>query len=87
MSTQQIERVQTPLPAGIMQNDIPLERLFNEREACEFLGISRTTINKLRTTGKIDFVIVSERVIRFTKQYLVDYVSRNTPKAKTKAKK
>lgn len=43
-----------------------MQHLVTTTQACEMLAVSRSTIHKLATSGKLTKVIISARAVRFT---------------------
>ena len=58
------------------------EKLLTQNEVAEMLGISSRTIYRLRLAGKIPYVPVSERRIKYRRddilQYIADHVTRES---------
>jgi len=60
------------MPANPSQ---PEALLLNERDAAKFLGISARTLWSLRKAGKIPFVEISPRCIRYSRAALQTWVA------------
>ena len=59
--------------------------LFNAKEACCFLGISKSTLLRLSDANKLQKLQVSERRVAWIKHDLENYVARvATTSAKSK---
>lgn len=54
--------------------------MFTIAEVAEWLGVSRSTLQRMRRRGEISFVTVgtgkSRPLVRFTEQHLLDYLAR-----------
>jgi excisionase family DNA binding protein len=62
------------------------EQVFTEKEACDFLKVSRTTLNKLRTEKRIEYRTDGARVF-YTRQDLENYLESRATSSKGKARK
>lgn len=43
-----------------------MQHLVTTTQACEMFAVSRSTIHKLATSGKLTKVVISARAVRFT---------------------
>jgi len=57
--------------------DIKLYRRFTESEASDILGLSIQTLRRIRSAGKISYLRVSERHVRFFGFQLCEYLLSN----------
>ena len=53
-----------------------MNNLYTQKEACNQLRISRSTIIRLRNLGEIAFTMVGGQV-RFTERHLQEFLRRN----------
>lgn len=58
-----------------------MTELYTMKEAAGILKVSRQTLHKLKTAGKIPFFTVGNQ-IRFSKDEIMDYIRNNTKKGK-----
>ena len=59
-----------------MQSRLERTKIYlNVDEACEYLGISRSLMDKLTTQKRITYVLMGGR--KFKRQWLDDYADRN----------
>lgn len=49
--------------------------ILTERDAAKSLGISLGTLRRERMLGRIGFIRMSRRIIRYTEQNLIDYLA------------
>lgn len=56
----------------------PLALLLSERDAAKLLGVSPRTLWSLRKAGRIPFVEISPRCIRFSRSDLAAWVARQS---------
>jgi len=52
--------------------------LLNERDAAKLLGVSPRTLWALRKAGRIPFVAISERCIRYSRSDLAAWIARQS---------
>jgi len=57
-----------------------MEELLTVKQVCNLLKISRRTLFNMRKEGKIPFVLVSKRLVRFKKGDVLNLVQKNTVK-------
>lgn len=60
---------------------LPALATLSEAEAARSLGISKSTLQRERRLGRIRFVRISARIIRYTEQGLVDYLASRVEEA------
>ena len=53
---------------------VPLYKRFTEAQACDMVGVSIQTLRRLRKTGRIAYVQVSERHIQYFGWQVLDYL-------------
>lgn len=65
------------------QNDPPSDRLLTKPQACDWLSVSRATLDRLIHNGELDVVRVGtgRGSVRITERALRDYARRRTTKA------
>ncbi len=62
-----------------------MEKLYSRKEACDVLGISMSTLDAARATGLLAYVQYLEGgCVYFTEAALMEYIARNTHRAKPK---
>lgn len=52
----------------------PAGRLFSTDEAAAYLGVSRRTIFNLRKLGKLNAIVITDRIVRFDRDELDNLV-------------
>ena len=58
------------------------KRLFNIKEAAEYLGISRGSLYKKYWEGQFNFVVKIGRSLRFDKSKMDRFIEENTKEAR-----
>lgn len=66
--------------------------LLTKDQAAELLGVSRDTLDKLVSTGKLPYYRISERIVRIDRADVIDYirsarVEPTEPKARKRSQK
>lgn len=56
--------------------------MLNEPQAARFLGISPRKLFSLRKAGKVPFLNLGERCIRYSREALVEWIAEQTANAK-----
>jgi len=58
--------------------------LLKTKEVCELLRINKQTLFNLIRKGKIPYIKLSDRCLRFTKDEVIAYLKKNTITPETK---
>jgi len=58
--------------------------LLKTKEVCELLKINKQTLFKLMKQGKIPYIKLSDKCIRFPKDEIIAYLRKNTITSETK---
>lgn len=66
--------------------------LMTKDQAAELLGVSRDTLDKLVSTGKLPYYRISDRIVRIDRADVIDYiraarVEPTEPKARKRSQK
>ncbi len=60
--------------------EIPLEKLYSEREAASLLNIPHSTLKRIRRAGRITHYRYGERAVVYSSRHLSNYSSHRRSK-------